>query len=175
MPAANDIHIRPSGKTRRDFDPPNIYYRFEDGLVMRAITAFVWCSDCQDVTKGEVLEVLEELDALIDRYSRMLQQSRLPELRLRDLLSQTIQKRRWIQDRVSAPKCLQCGSTVIQVIPLFKEVEVEGNAILICSSVIWSGDWGERRYLSPEGDWLKPDPSEDDNESQAKKWWQFWR
>jgi len=68
MPFYRNVHILPSGKTHTLRGAPDTFYLFEEGLVTPVNVALVWCSDCQDVTEGEIIESLEELDALIEEY-----------------------------------------------------------------------------------------------------------
>ena len=147
--------------------------------------ALVWCSDCQDVTEGEVIESLEELDALIEEYGnpdseryRSLKEvykwTKVDVETMRDDQERARHRRRWRVLRQSAPKCLKCGKTNIQVLPWHKKVEIEGNTISISVYTHWSGDW-INRYLNTEGDWLKAVQNEEENEPQTKKWWHFWK
>ncbi|MCW3099775.1 MAG: hypothetical protein JWL77_5393 [Chthonomonadaceae bacterium] len=184
MPFFRDVHILPSGKTHQFSGAPSTFYWFEDGLVTPVHTALVWCRDCQDVTEGEVIETLEELDALIEEYGnpdsaryRSLKES----FKWTEVSSETMRshqesarhRRRWRVLRQSPPKCLQCGKTDILVLPWHEKVEVEGNTIYISVTTHWSGDWIDR-YLNTEGEWL-PEPDAEENECHTKKWWQFWR
>ena len=185
MPFYEDVRILPSGKTHRYSGAPDTFYRFGDGSVIRAHIALVWCSECKDVTEGEVIESLEELDALIEefgnpdseRYRSLKEIFKWTEVSaetMRNHQESVRLRRNWRVLRESAPKCLRCGKTGVQVLPRHKEVEVEGNRIIISVTTHWSGYWDDR-YLSAEGEWLKPDPRIEEKELQAKKWWQFWR
>lgn len=198
MAICYEIYILPSGN-RRTYPWGDIYwYRLEKGLITEAHTVPVWCRNCQDVTMGEVIETLEDLDTLIaaltydHNYPNAYRDLHLcPQLKaiyiiydgLREVNSATEMmnlhekatlRRRWRYLRVSPPKCLRCGKTDIQGIPLDEETEVEGNRIRI-SLELYSG-WGTGGYLTSEGEWMKSDREEPvkEEEHPAKKWWQFW-
>lgn len=72
-------------------------YEFEDGVHLNIKRTFVWCAGCQGVQWGESIPDLEDLEKL-----------------LVDLPSSDLERRiAWRRERVSGPRCLECGSTDI--------------------------------------------------------------
>ena len=77
--------------------------------------AYGWCDRCASVTAVEALPTLEKIDSDIEFFAHHFLSEDLQNLRdnQRNL-------RQWRVNRIGAAKCLECGSTKLEV---FKEVE----------------------------------------------------
>lgn len=131
--------------------PVRISYDLENGISIELGRSHVWCSDCKDITYGENLPTIKELEHsktemekkldelktnlmnLESEYNKkwFFKSKNLEEkiryiesdlLRKKEYLTKVLQKIKWISQRISAPRCLSCGSTNI-IKPEFVEIK----------------------------------------------------
>jgi hypothetical protein len=142
VPGLYAITFLPGGPAREFAGMRGNYYEVPDGTRVDLRAEPVWCNRCGDVTHGEEIEPLADLDKQIadlsdpssDGYRSIMRptdplldgvlprddfrRSRLGTLTLR---------RRWRELRVSPPKCILCGSAQIVRLPLGKPVPIPGT------------------------------------------------
>ena len=169
MPAVYQIQFTPSGETQEYFGSRGDSYELEDGTHIDVRSQPVWCRRCGEFTDGESIERLDEIDQQIadlqDPRSELYRLTRdtLPTAdgrpRLRPHFTKLLrQRRRWLMDRESPPKCLECGSTDILVFPVgeragnpigpgWVEITITGH----CSTSF------NNRFYTPEGDRIPRD------------------
>lgn len=122
--------------------PIRISYVLENDINIELGRNHVWCSDCKDITNGENLPTIKELEQSITEIEKELDEmnanlksleseynkrrffksKKLEEriryveydiLRKKEYLTEELQVIKWISQRISAPRCLSCGSTNI--------------------------------------------------------------
>jgi len=126
MPGLYRLIFSPSGATRIQRGTKGNFYVLDDGARLEVWRQPVWCCGCRTFTEGEVVSDIDEIDRLIAQhkrehgsaYRRHLHQTRNRErqwalaIRLADLE----RRRSWREERVSPPRCLECGCS--ELIPL---------------------------------------------------------
>jgi hypothetical protein len=170
MPAVYQITFLPSGETRVFCGSRGDYYEFDDGSQIDVRSTPVWCDRCHGFKDGESIESLEEID-------QQLADLRDPRSELYRLTKDTFptadkrprfrpkyvkllkQRRRWREGRVAPPKCLECGSAEIVVLP------VEGQRVKNPAGTGWvqvaitglCSTYFNNRFYTPEGDRIPRD------------------
>ena len=166
MPATYEIKFGPKGPTKEFEGSTGNYYEFEDGSHMYMNTTPVWCHGCGQITHGERIESLEEIDKKLADLNnptsvlyRMTAKGLLNEITgggdrlLQERLQKTKQRRTWRERRISPPKCIRCGSTDILVLPIDQPVPnpagpgtIKVRCVGMCET-----DFDEC-FFTPEGD-----------------------
>jgi hypothetical protein len=170
MPGVYQIKFLPGGETREFYGSRGDYYEFDDGSHIDVRSGPVWCRRCNGFTDGESIEGLDEIErqlADLDdpaselyRFTEDTSPTADGRPRLRPLVTELLTKRRrWREGRRSPPKCLQCGSAEIVVLPCegervrnpagtgWVEVTITG----LCSTSF------NNRFYTPEGDRIPRD------------------
>jgi hypothetical protein len=173
MPGFYEITFLPEGKVQRFAGSRGNYYEFEDGSHLDIHTAPVWCHHCGDITHGEQIKALEEIDKeladLDDPNSelyRFTMMSLLPELdaispresfRL-ERIEETRKRRQWNERRSSPPKCIHCGSTNITLLPMEQPILIPPGpiSVVVRFAGMCSTDFNEW-FFTPEGDRIPRD------------------
>jgi hypothetical protein len=169
MPAVYDIKFLPSGEVRKFYGSRGDFYELEDGSHLDVRSGPVWCRRCRGFTDGESIESLAEIDGQIadleDPESELFRvivdtfptPDGLPRLRPR-FIEILRQRRQWLARRLSPPKCLECGSMEIVVLPEGREVSnpTDTGSVVISISGLCSTSFNNRFY-QPEGDRIPRD------------------
>ena len=173
MPGLYEIRWLPDGRTERFAGSRGNYYEFEDGSHLNMETTPVWCRQCGEVTHGEEIESLSEIDKkLADLHNpdselfQFTQRSLLPELdelmpkdkfRL-DMIAKAKKRHWWREHRRADPKCIVCGSMDIHIYPVNQQIPnpagpgtVEVSIVGMCSTTF--NEW----FFTPEGDRIARD------------------
>ena len=161
MPPVYEITFFPSGDVCEFFGSRGDYYELEDGSHLDVWSKLVWCRRCGDFTEGESIEALEEIDRHLDELgdptSELYHFTR--DAHFRSLFAEQLRRRRrWRMGRQHPPKCLECGSTAIIVLPLGERVRdpngpgwIEVTITGHCSTQF------NNRFYTPEGDRIPRD------------------
>ncbi len=129
------INFLTQGNTQEYPESSGNFYRLNDGREIPLSRHPVWCDACGEVTDGERIEPIDEIEAGIQKYERLAVEIRR-EMALpptpspnapgeRAALSEIAKlqfRASWRRERKSPPRCLRCGST--QIIKL-SEVPIE--------------------------------------------------
>lgn len=109
---------------REVFSPIREYVVGEKRLAVRS--QFAWCHGCQNVVLGEWLDPLDQVEEALHlaesrdpshlRWSRPHSSESLDEFFDRTIASLHLRKE-WRTQRVSPPRCLECGSFAIAAFP----------------------------------------------------------
>src|ERR1043166_7100045 len=112
------------------------YYVLPGGVTIRAFEQPPWCRDCSKFVRAEHLSDVEDIDAQVAKYSgkaadvRMQlaawlfrlglglrsRQHLLHELSVwEEAVAEELVRREWRLTRQSAPRCLSCGSTALDL------------------------------------------------------------
>jgi hypothetical protein len=94
MPGLYEITFYPQSDVRTYCGSRGNYYLFEEGAVLELQTEFMWCACCQEFRNGENLE----------------------------FHSPTRQQKLFLGNRVSAPRCLECGQTELSKLQFGEEI-----------------------------------------------------
>lgn len=125
------------------------YYELPDGSLVALKSTPCWCKDCNQVTDGEWIESVEELERrlqdLQDPQSERFQfhdegqqiiQNIIPEFEgigLREkALERSSERLRWRRLRKALPKCIVCGSSSI----FFPDESNDGAVVVDCKVVV---------------------------------------
>jgi hypothetical protein len=167
MPAVYQIRFLPGDEIREVYGSRGDYYELENGTQIDLRSSPVWCPRCNDFTDGESFDTLEEIDQQIadlrdptSELFRFCQDTATGSLGVTGIRFITIlQKRRiWRMGRKSPPKCLDCGSTEIVLLPEGQRVANPIGAGWIELTV--SGHCStsfNNRYYTPQGDRIPRD------------------
>lgn len=93
----------------REFGVAPKAYVLPGGRSLSIQDAFGWCGACNGATPCEALPALADVERLLTQALRDGNERLVAELE---------DTRSWISGRVSPPRCLDCGSTSIQRVPL---------------------------------------------------------
>jgi hypothetical protein len=160
------IRWLPDGPTEEFAGSRGNYYEFAEADRLDLLSTPVWCHRCAQITHGEDLSTIEEIDKEIrdltdpeSELCRMTRHGLVEELCgkgdefLRDRLAETRRRRRWREARKAPPKCILCGSTEIIVLPIGEAVpsprgegQVRVEIVGMCSTSF--NEW----FFTPEGD-----------------------
>jgi len=171
MPAFYEISFLPSERVEQFAGSRGNYYEFEDGTRLDMHTTPVWCRRCIEITHGEEIETLEEINQQLADLRNP--RSELYQFLARDFIheykdlgeaftrmhSEERERRRyWRERRVSPPRCIHCGSPDIFVFPINQSVAnpvghgtVEVTIRGMCSTVF--NEW----FFTPEGERIPRD------------------
>ena len=157
-----EILVRPHGRAELFPGTRGNYYELDDGKHIDVETTPVWCRRCGDFRHGERIEPVAEIDRqLADLHNP---RSKLYQLYAHDYLEECkdlgpmgpipelMLRRAWRENRVSPPRCIECGSTDIVVFPINQPVPdpagrgtVEVRSRGMCSTAF--NEW----FFTPEG------------------------
>jgi len=136
-------HYHPFPSSRDNF------YVFATGRRISLVYTPVWCRTCREITPGERLRTISEIDKLIREYEQW-DPSTQRDRHLDDFAFQ----RQWMIARQSPPRCLRCFSPDVYVLPVGQKVPHPGGdqswitvSIFGFVDPVNSGDW----LLDPEG------------------------
>ena len=143
----------------REIGVPPRSYALRDGTTLPMCDGFCWCHSCANVTPCEALPAIRDVDRLLSRARTEANE------RLIDELERT---RAWISERVSPPRCLDCGGISIRQFPLgwslYTDEESDEDFLDIphpdCTGMLrvtmagWSLFRGVSARYSPEGERL---------------------
>jgi len=144
---------------RREISVPPRVYALAGEKALPMHDAFGWCESCKNVTSCEALPLLADVERLLGQAERQSNQRLVAELE---------HTKKWISERVSPPRCLDCGGTSIQQFPIgwsvYREEDSDEDFLDIqhpgCRGMLhlelsgWSlyRSWGDR--YSSEGEKL---------------------
>jgi hypothetical protein len=171
MPAVYEIRFLPDGRVQRVAGSRGNYYEFPDGSRIDMQTTPAWCRRCRELTEGESIESLKEIDrqlADLDDPSstlyRMTARGVLHELTgggeeyRQQTIERTHARRRWREARQSPPRCIACGTTDIFIFPFDQPAPnpagpgmVELRCVGMCSTSF--NEW----FFTPEGERIPRD------------------
>ena len=170
MPAMYEILIAPGGGGLFAGTRGN-YYELGEGQQIDVQTTPVWCRRCGDFRHGEGIEPLEEIDrrlAELDDPNSFAYQSCFDNLFhemfgkgeefRQEQITRLRRRRRWREDRVSPPKCIECGSADIVVLPINEKVPNPAGpgTVEIRIRGMCSTDFNEWHF-TPEGERIPRD------------------
>ena len=196
MPGLYEIRFLPDGPVTRFAGSRGNYYEFADGSRLDLHTTPVWCRRCGQVTHGEKIETLEQIDREIadlqdpGTYAHQMWTEGVVNETLgggderRQSYIEEVRKRRWWRaGRSSPPKCIRCGSADIFVFPVDEPCPnpagpgtAEVRMIGMCSTDF--NEW----FFTPEGDRLPRDatptywhhPHLDNSRRGLRRWLKRW-
>jgi hypothetical protein len=167
VPAVYQIRFHPGGEVREFYGSRGDYYGLEDGSQIEVRSGPVWCHRCGGFTHGESIEPPEEIDRQIadlrdpeSELFRFFQAGGTGSLGVGGIrfIMELEARRRWLMGRKSPPKCLECGSADIVVLPEGQEIRnptgpgrVEVTVTGLCSTSF------NNRFYTPEGDRIPRD------------------
>jgi hypothetical protein len=171
MPAFYEIRFLSKGEVKMFAGIRGVYYELADSVHLDVYNIPVWCRTCNEFSHGENLRTLESIDekirSLRDPKSPLYQMTRygmVEELtgngaaQLESSLAELHKRRRWRESRMSAAKCLHCGTTEIVPLPLDQPIpnpqgegEIELSMRGMCSTEF--NEW----FYTPEGDRIPRD------------------
>jgi hypothetical protein len=167
MPAVYQIRFLPGGETQEFYGSRGDHYELADGTHIDLRSSPVWCRQCNEFTDGESIEALEEIDRQIadlrdptSELFRLYQDSPTGSIGVDviRLITRLEKRRRWREHRNSPPKCLECGSTEIVLLPEGQKVTnptgpgwIEVTVTGLCSTSF------NNRFYTPEGDRIPRD------------------
>lgn len=148
------------------------YYVFPSGAVIRLYEQPAWCRCCEKFVRAEHLSPLEDIDAQMTKYRAKAATTRrqlagwLYRLGLKcpqqlrhelsvweEAVAEEEMRREWRLRRESPPRCLQCGSTALDLPPSDEEYPHPSGRgrvrVMITSHVSLAFDANE--YYSAEG------------------------
>ena len=164
MPPIYEVKFFPDGRVANFAGSHRNVYALAQGFTLSMITMPVWCRCCGQVSNGERIESLTEIDQLLadlcDPDSTVCR--RFAPFAARDefihnIREEALLRRRWRETRSAPPKCISCGSTAIFVVPLrepFANPDGPGT-IELHPAGIYAENFGEGdpyHYFTPEGD-----------------------
>jgi hypothetical protein len=116
------------------------YYILPNGAAIRLYEQPAWCRDCQRFVRAEHLPALADIDAQMTKYQGKAAETRrhlagwLYRFRLKcrrqlrrelsvyeEAVAEEEMRRLWRQMRQSPPRCLECGSTALELPPSDEE------------------------------------------------------
>jgi len=151
-----ELEFLPKGQVEPFAGTDGNFYRLADGRSIPVLSNPIWCRQCSEVTHGEELEPVEEIEKKIINLERLAaeiraeidpsadgeQQERIAELKLR---------RNWLWARRSPPRCLRCGSTNFLRLEHEKPVEI-GRGIVTLTVVGFCDPKFRYGNFTPEGE-----------------------
>ena len=170
MPVFYEIRWLLEGRTQKFAGSRGNYYEFtgSDRLDLHSVPA--WCHRCSNITHGEDLSTVEEIDKQIRDFDdpasdlyRLAQNTLLSELGhgdefRRERIAELQRRKHWRQARRSPPKCIRCGTTEIVLLPIGVRVpnpagdgEIQVDCVGMCSTSF--NEW----FFTPEGDRIPRD------------------
>lgn len=171
MPALYRLTFLPDGSTRDFCGSRGNYYRLTDGSEIELRSWPVWCVRCGDVTHGERLESVEEIDRKIARLERLADEIRREMSRPpppapgargdrfeREQIGQLRQRRAWRERRRTPPRCLVCGSTGIVSLEGGRAVHA-GRGTVVCQIVGMCSTSDNMWYFTSEGERIVDGPN----------------
>lgn len=179
MAALNLIRWLPNGPDE-DFAGSNEdYYVLGESDVLALKAVPVWCHQCGRIELGEDVSSLERIDRDIrdlhdscsDLYKLTTEYD--PDGATR-WLGTLERRRRWRAGRQAPPKCVECGSVNIIILPFDEPVRVPSGTLEL-RAVGFCRLAGETdRFFTTEGDRIVPPIRRDWRRAVLRPWWWFW-
>ena len=136
MPAVYQLRFMPGGETQKIYGSRGDHYEMANGTHIDLHSSPVWCRQCMKFTDGESIEALEEIDRQIaelrdptSELFRFYRESGADSIGVEGIrfITKLETRRRWRDRREAPPKCLECGSTEIVVLPEGQKSEEPGR------------------------------------------------
>jgi hypothetical protein len=134
-------------------------YKLADGSLLHVDQQAAWCPDCGRFVVAEFLPDLGELEKSLAEL-RAGDVKRLECLNFvgrsaAEEMEQLSRRVAWRRARISAPRCLECGSPESVPLPAAEEFPhpATGEKVIVGSMVFADMEWWEAEF-SPEGEKL---------------------
>lgn len=164
-------------------------YVLADGSLEWLSTDIVWCNGCEEITQGERVEPLEKLDASLaeiaeagdpktqkgQEYRKANPNKKNRERQLAGYRARLLDRRRWLAERISPAKCLNCGTTDVLYLRVPEGVDTPVGKITLREGHGRATIHATSRYFSPEGDRIEYTPPPREVIVPKRQWWQLWR
>ncbi|MEO7717587.1 MAG: hypothetical protein ABIY70_15415 [Capsulimonas sp.] len=165
MPGVYKLIFTPGGHFRVQRGTRGNEYLLNDGYRLEVWRHPVFCFSCRAYTEGEVVTPVSEVDAQIEscrRELRRVTQGRTDRPRVRERfndLTERIERlelrRSWSRQRVSPPRCLECGCTELVFLKRGEEIANPSGKGTVRLEWLGMCSLRPRNFTySPEGDRL---------------------